>query len=108
MGASGGVGGFCALVIATGATRLGIAPGFTASGESATGASAGGLAARGLFRSGFVCFATLSHNARSSSLKPRLRRGGVANSGIEGEGGRFIGGDDNDDSNAGAAGRGPA
>jgi hypothetical protein len=110
MGASGGAGGasgFGGSIILEGGTCLDGA-GFAAAAISATGVAAGGLAARSLFRSGFVCFVTLSHSARSSSLKPRLRRGGAANSGIEGEGGRFIGGDDNDDSNAGAARRGPA
>ena len=33
-------------------------------------------------RSGLTCFATLSHSARSSSLKPRLRRGGTGISGM--------------------------
>jgi hypothetical protein len=42
-------------------------------------------------RSGLTCLATLSHNARSSSLRPRLRRGGGGvNSVIEFEGRRFI------------------
>jgi hypothetical protein len=45
---------------------------------------------RGLFRSGLVCLATLSHKVRSSSLKPRLRRGGAGISGIR-VGGGFIG-----------------
>jgi hypothetical protein len=34
--------------------------------------------------------ATLSHNVRSSSLRPRLRRGGTGNSGIELDVRRFI------------------
>ena len=52
------------------------------------------------YRSGLVCLATLSHNARSSSLRLRLRRGGGSNSGING--GRFIGdGDSDNDDNDG-------
>jgi hypothetical protein len=46
-------------------------------------------------RSGFISFATPSHNARSSSLKARLRRGDGGNSVIEVEDGRFIGRGDN-------------
>ena len=45
-------------------------------------------------RSGLTCLATLSHSARSSSLRPRLRRGGSGNSGIESGRRRFI--DDGD------------
>ena len=51
--------------------------------------------ARGFSRNGLICFATLSHSTRSSSLSARLRRGGADNSGFEVAGGRFIGrGDD--------------
>jgi hypothetical protein len=65
--------------------------GFAAVTVSASDKIASGFAARGLFRNGFVCFATLSHNARSSSLKLRLRRGEADHSGIKVGGGRFIG-----------------
>jgi hypothetical protein len=65
---------------------LGGATGFAATRASAAGAAPSVFAARGFFRSGFVCFATLSHSARSSSLKLRLRRGDAASSGIELEG----------------------
>jgi hypothetical protein len=51
----------------------------------------GAFAARGFFRSGLVCFATLSHNSRSSALNARLRRG-AGDSGVSsGRDERFIG-----------------
>ena len=54
----------------------------------------GGFAARCRLRSGLTCLATLSHSARSSSLRPRLRRGSGVSSGIEFEDRRFMGGCD--------------
>jgi hypothetical protein len=63
---------------------------FAATGFSVSGEVACALAAS-FFRKGFACFATLSHNARSSSLKLRLRRGDAGNSRIWIGGGRFIG-----------------
>jgi hypothetical protein len=65
---------------------FGDAAGFAEIGVAANGESASCFAARGFLRSGFVCLATLSHKARSSSLKLRLLRGEAANSGIEVEG----------------------
>jgi hypothetical protein len=59
--------------ILTDGSGLGGAAGFAAAGASAAGAPSA-FAVRGFFRNGFVCFATLSHSARSSSLKFRLRR----------------------------------
>jgi hypothetical protein len=56
-----------------------------------SGDAAGGFATRGCLRSGLTCLATLSHSARSSSLKTRLRRGGTGISGMMLEGRRFIG-----------------
>jgi hypothetical protein len=50
---------------------------------------------RGFLRSGFSSLAKVSHNARSSSLNARLRRGDGGNSGIEVEDGGFIGRGDN-------------
>ena len=44
---------------------------------SASGARPGLSPVRGRLRSGLTCFATLSHSARSSSLRLRLRRGGI-------------------------------
>ena len=82
--------------ILAGASVRGAATGFAAGGVSATGKASGDFAARGFFRSGLVCLATLSHNARSSSLNARLRRGGADNSGIGVGDGRFIGRRDND------------
>jgi hypothetical protein len=73
---------------------LGEASGFAAAGACASGATVCGFAARCFLASGLACLATLSHNARSSSLKLRLRRGGAGNSGIVG--GRFIDGGDSD------------
>src|SRR6185437_2275598 len=55
----------------------------------ASASCAAGLAARAFFRNGFVCLATVSHSARSSSLSARLRRGGSTSSGMKRE--RFIG-----------------
>ena len=60
-----------------------------------SGEAVSGFAARGFFRSGFVCLATLSHSARSSSLR---RACGAAEPTIPGsKGGRFIGCGDSDD-----------
>jgi hypothetical protein len=70
---------------------FGDAASFVSATISAAGEGASAFAARGFFRSGFACFATLSHKARSSSLKLRWRRGDADHSGIEIEGGRFIG-----------------
>ena len=89
-GASGGAAGFGAFEILADESGCDEAVGFAVTGGSTPGNASGGFAARGFFRSGLVCFATLSHNARSSSLSARLRRGGADNSGIRVEGGRFI------------------
>jgi hypothetical protein len=94
IGASGGAAGLGGGGILTDWGGLGAAAGIAAGGVSAS-VKPGGLAARCLLRSGFVCFATLSHSARSSSLRLRLRRGGAGNSGIEVADGRFIGCGDN-------------
>ena len=97
-GAGGGIAGFGVRGILTDGTDggdLGEASGFAATGASKSGEPAWGFAARCLLPSGLVCLATLSHNARSSSLRLRLRRGGASKSGING--GRFIGDGDNDD-----------
>jgi hypothetical protein len=75
---------------------LGGAAGFAAAGVSSSAEAASVFPERGFFRNGFVCLATLSHNARSSTLKLRLRRGDADHSGIEVGGGRFIGRGDND------------
>src|ERR1700688_1936823 len=103
-GASGGAAGpsgFGARKILADTDGLGCATGFGTEAAS----TVSGFAARGLLRRGFVCLATLSHNARSSSLRLRLRRGGVGNSGMEVEE-RFIGRGDNDRC-GGDAPRGP-
>src|SRR5207247_10715116 len=50
--------------------------------------------ARCRLRNGLTGLATRSHSVRSSSLRPRLRRGGSGNSGIKLGGRRFI--DDGD------------
>ena len=63
---------------------------FAVTGVATGDGSAWAFAARYFLRSGFICFATLSHNACSSSLNARLRRGGAGNSGIEVKDGRFI------------------
>jgi hypothetical protein len=92
-GANGGGAGGCGFggrKILAGGGGFDVA-GLVAANVSAAGESADALAARCFFRSGFVCLATLSHNAHSSSLKARLRRGEAGNSGIGSEGGRFIG-----------------
>ena len=93
IGASGGGSGFEGATIRAGATCLGEAAGFCATLVSASAEATDGFEARRL-RSGLTCLATLSHSARSSSLRPRLRRGGSGNSGIELDGRRFI--DDGD------------
>jgi hypothetical protein len=71
------------------------AAGFEVVGAFAWRELACGFDGRGFFRSGLVCLATLSHSARSSSLKLRLRRAAGGESGIVIEG-RFIGDGDND------------
>ena len=59
----------------TGKCSFGAVAGLAAA-DGSVGVSVGcALATRGFFRSGLTCLATLSHSARSSSLKPRLRRG---------------------------------
>ena len=68
--------------------------GLAAALSSASGDAVTGFKARGRLRSGLTCLATLSHSARSSSLRPGLRRGGTGNSGGEVEGRRFIGNSD--------------
>jgi hypothetical protein len=80
--------------VCTGAIGRG---GATGPAAVARGACSAGcvLAPRGFFRSGLTCRATLSQSARSSSLKVRLAREGAGLSGIEDEGGRFIGFGDN-------------
>ena len=93
IGASGGGSGFEGATIRAGATCLGEAAGFGATLLSASAEATDGFEARRL-RNGLTCLATLSHSARSSSLRPRLRRGGSGNSGIELDGRRFI--DDGD------------
>jgi len=78
--------------LATGLVDVGGAIGVFAAAEVAGWA----LASRDFFRNGLVCLATLSHNARSSSLSVRLRwGGGSGGSGIDDGTRRFIG-DDND------------
>src|SRR5258708_1964418 len=98
LGASGGASGFGTRA-ASGSGFSGTA-GFAAVGASESGAAVCGFAARGFFRNGFVCFATLSHSARSSSLRLRRRRGDACNSGIE-VGERFIGRGGNNRNNRG-------
>ena len=113
-GASGGAaGGGAGLarsrgVLAGGSCFGGLA-GLAAAGVTGSGDAACAFAARAFLRSGFVCLATLSHSARSSSLRLRLRRG-ADNSGIGIEGGRFIGrgGDGDDDGSDGGAPHGSA
>jgi hypothetical protein len=74
---------------------LGGTPAFAAAVVSASAEAGSVFPARGFLRSGLISFATVSHNARSSSLNARLRRGDGGNSGIEVEDRRFIGrGDD--------------
>jgi hypothetical protein len=84
------------------------AAGFAVFAVSASDKTISALAARGFFRSGFICLATLSHKARSSSLRLRFRRGETGNSGIKGEDGRFIGRRGNGDIGGGGAARGSA
>src|SRR5215207_3359055 len=93
IGASGGGSGFGGRTIRAGAACLGEAAGFGATLISASVETAGDFAARRL-RNGLTCLATLSQSARSSSLRPRLRRGGSGNSGIKLDDRRFI--DDGD------------
>ena len=69
-------------MIGAGAGGFGEATGFGAALASVSGEATGGFGARCRLRSGLTCLATLSHSARSSSLRPRLRRGGSGNSGI--------------------------
>src|SRR5450755_2392175 len=104
-GADGGC-GFAARDVLAKVSDFGAAALVTA-GASMIGGFTSALAVRGFLRSGFVCLATLSHSARSSSLKPRLRRGGGAGSGIELEDGRFIGHSDNSGRVGGDAAPGP-
>src|ERR1700676_2131201 len=78
-------------------------------GIASAGGAACAFAARGFFRSGLICFATLSHNSRSSLLNARLRRGGAADSGVSsGQSERFIGrrGDDGYDGGGDGSGDG--
>jgi hypothetical protein len=84
--------------------------GFCRDWRSVAEGSAAALAARGFLRSGFVCLATLSHSARSSSLNARLRLGGAGSSRIGIEERRFIGrgGNDDSDDDGGGARPGPA
>src|SRR6267154_4642975 len=111
-GANGGAAGVTSGLGARGTLASGCAfvaaAAFAAAGVYDSGAGSCGFAARDLFRNGLVCFATLSHRTRSSSLSARLRRGGDDNSGIEIEGERFIGRGGNHDSDAGGAIHGPA
>ena len=100
-GATGATSGLGARGTLAGGCAFGAAAGFAATGVSESGAASCGFAARDRFRNGLVCFATLSHRTRSSSLRARLRRGGDDNSGIEGE--RFIGRGGSHDSDAGGA-----
>src|SRR3954454_21808217 len=94
IGASGGGFGFEGTTIGAGATCFGKAAGFGPTLLSASAATTGGFEARCRLRNGLTCLATLSHSARSSSLRPRLRRGGSGNSGIKSGRRRFI--DDGD------------
>ena len=64
-----------------GAACFGDAAGFGTAWFAASTGAIEGLTMR--LRSGLTCLATLSHSARSSSLRPRLRRGGSGNSGID-------------------------
>ena len=74
-GASGGAADFGGPAAWTGKCGFGAVAGLAAA-DGSVGVSVGcALATRGFFRSGLTCLATLSHSARSSSLKPRLRRG---------------------------------
>src|SRR3954451_12695920 len=102
IGASGGGFGFEGTTIGAGATCFGKAAGFGPTLLSASAATTGGFEARCRLRNGLTCLATLSHSARSSSLRPRLRRGGSGNSGIRLDDRRFIGDGDTgaDDANA--------
>src|SRR5207244_11528659 len=97
IGASGGGSGFEGATIRCGAAYRGEAAGFGATLLSASVATTGGFEARCRLRNGLTCLATLSHSARSSSLRPRLRRDGSGNSGIKLDRRRFI-----DDSDFGA------
>src|SRR5207245_3057321 len=99
IGASGGGSGFEGATIRAGVMCFGEAAGFGASLVSPSNATTGGFEARCRLRSGLTCLATLSHSARSSSLRPRLRRGGSGNSGIKLDRRRFI-----DDGDIGADG----
>jgi hypothetical protein len=89
-GASGGASGLDNRGSLAGEAGFGGGTDFAAAGVSTGDGSAWTFTARCFLRSGLICFATLSHSARSSSLSGRLRRGGAGNSGIEVEGGRFI------------------
>ena len=89
-GASGGgLSGLRFLATRASADDFGPVADFAATNVSSTIAATGAFAARAFFRSGLICFATLSHKTRSSSLKARLRRAAANDSGIGG-GGRFI------------------
>lgn len=89
-GASGGgAGGALGIFGATG-KDLGRSTGPRATGASST-TSCKALAGRGRLRSGFACFATLSHSSASSRVSARLRRDTGGGSRLRG---RFIGDDD--------------
>src|SRR4051812_8463002 len=90
IGASGGGSGRDGEMFGTGAGAFDKAAGRDGVLASASGDATGGFRARCRLRSGLTCVATLSQSARSSSLRPRLRRGGSVNSGIVVR--RFIGG----------------
>src|SRR5882757_5319022 len=92
IGASGGGSGRGGETIGAGAGTFGEATGLGAALASVSGGATGGFAARCRLRNGLTCLATLSQSACSSSLRPRLRRGGSGNSGIKLEDRRFIGG----------------
>src|SRR5438093_13325959 len=99
IGASGGGSGFEGATRRAGAICRGEAADFGATLLSASVEATDGFEARCRLRNGLTCLATLSHSARASSLRPRLRRGGSGNSGIKLDRRRFI-----DDGDIGADG----
>ncbi len=102
IGASGGGSGFGGTTIRGGAACRGEAAGFGAAFGSVATDAAGGFT-RCRLRSGLTCLATLSHSARSSSLRPRLRRGGTGNLGDRTRRPPFICGSDSGGADAAGA-----
>src|SRR6202000_3501194 len=84
-GASGGTIGFLAVGVGVGITIFRWVSALATTFASAFGGAGCDTAARRFARRGLICLATASHNACSSSLSVRLRRGGSRI-----RGGRFI------------------